>query len=178
MARTIGILAVVDRVRCSCYSPLILIATDHPGPFNAADPTFSQRNDDGLKLALKRARAVRDFAGYYWTLRGYVAGFDDGHIQFLTLNGSPLLTAEWPGFLTGLDAAGRLVVMTRADDEPIAAGSRLVSCDGVDADDLFARNVGAFAGRWSLGAARPSCRAPFSSTARIPLSGVRSAAVS
>ncbi|KQN26987.1 hypothetical protein ASE86_10945 [Sphingomonas sp. Leaf33] len=89
-------------------------------------------------------------------MRGYTASFDDGHVQFSTQRGSPLLTAQWPGFLTGLDARGRQVVMTRADDAPVPLGAALAGCDGVAADPLLARHVGAFTGRWSMLATRRS----------------------
>jgi Peptidase family S41 len=130
------------------------IAADHPGPYNRLDPGFVRHNDQALAVALKRATQVRDFAGYQWAMRGYVASFDDGHVQFSTLQGSPLLTARWPSFLTGLNAAGRQVVMTRAADAPVPLGARLVACDGVAAEPLLAANVGAFSGRWSLSAQR------------------------
>ncbi len=132
------------------------IAVDHPGPYNRLDPGFARRNDAGLRLALARAAKVTDFAGYQWAMRGYVASFDDGHVQFSTLKGAPLLTARWPGFLTGLDGQGRQVVMTRADDAAVPLGAVLDGCDGVPADQLLATNVGAFSGRWKLGATRAS----------------------
>jgi hypothetical protein len=132
------------------------IAADHPGPYDRLDPGFGRRNDQALAVALARAARVHDFAGYQWAMRGYVASFDDGHVQFSTLQGSPLLTARWPGFLTGIDAAGRQVVMTRAADAPVPLGARLVACDGVAGEPLLAANVGAFSGRWSLSAQRQS----------------------
>lgn len=132
------------------------IAADHPGPYNRLDPGFARRNDAGLRLALTRAARVTDFAGYQWAMRGYVASFDDGHVQFSTLQGSPLLTARWPGFLTGFDGGGRQVVLTRADDAPAPLGAVLEGCDGVRADRLLATNVGAFVGRWSMAATRVS----------------------
>ena len=135
-----------------------LIARNHPGPYNRLDLGFAARNDAAWKLALARAARTRGFAGYLWAMRGYVASFDDGHVQFGTLQGSPLLTARWPGFLTGLDGRGRFVVKTRAENSPIPLGAELVACDRVAADRLAATNLGAFSGRWTL-AARRSARA-------------------
>ncbi|MFD1786931.1 S41 family peptidase [Sphingomonas floccifaciens] len=132
------------------------ILADHPGPVNRADPGFRAREAKAYATLLARAAKVRDFAGYHWAMRGYVASFDDGHVQFGTLKGSPLLTARWPGFLTGLDPRGKQVVMTRADDAPVPLGAELVACDGLAADPLLARNVGAFAGRWTMLATRRS----------------------
>lgn len=132
------------------------ILADHPGPVNAADPGFGARERTAYATLLARAQRVRDFPGYLWTMRGYTASFDDGHVQFSTQKGSPLLTARWPGFLTGLDPRGRQVVMTRADDAAVPLGAVLDGCDGVAADPLLARNVGAFTGRWSMLATRRS----------------------
>jgi hypothetical protein len=125
------------------------IAEDHPGPVNRLDPGFVARNDAGLALALRRVATARDYPGYLWAMRGYVAGFNDGHVA-LSLTASIPLPIRWPGFLTGFDGAGRQVVMTRADDAPLPLGARLDSCDGIDAARLAARNVGAFRGRWGL----------------------------
>jgi hypothetical protein len=125
-------------------------ATNHPGPHNRLDPDFAKRNDAGLALALKRAAQVRDFAGYWYAMKAYVAGFEDGHMGFGTTGDAPKFDIKWPGFLTGFDAAGAQRVIARADDSPLQLGARLISCDGKAADKLAADNVGAFEGRWFL----------------------------
>jgi hypothetical protein len=125
------------------------IADNHPGPYNKLDPDFARRNDAGLASALRRAATVRDYPGYLWAMRGYVASFNDGHVA-LDLDQPAPLPIRWPGFLTGFDGTGRQVVMTRADDVPLPLGAVLESCDGIDAEHLAARNVGAFRGRWGL----------------------------
>ena len=129
------------------------IAQDHPGPYNRLDPAFARRNDAGLALALKRATQVRDYAGYLWTMRGYVAAFDDGHVALDVQKAEPL-ALEWPGFLTGFDGVGRQVVRTVADGVALPVGAVLEACDGVAAERLAARNVGAFRGRWQLASQR------------------------
>jgi len=129
------------------------IALDHPGPYNRLDPAFARRNDAGLALALKRATRVRDYAGYLWTMRGYVAAFDDGHVALDVQKAEPLALA-WPGFLTGFDGDGRQVVRTVADGVALPVGAVLEACDGVAAARLAARNVGAFRGRWQLASQR------------------------
>ncbi len=125
------------------------IADNHPGLVNRLDPGFAARNDAGLTLALSRAASTRDYPGYLWAMRGYVASFNDGHVA-LDVTQPVALPIRWPGFLTGFDGAGRQVVMTRADDAPLPLGARLDSCDGIAAGPLAARNVGAFRGRWEL----------------------------
>ena len=129
------------------------IAANHPGPYNKLDLGFVRRNDAGLALALRRAAQVRDYGGYLWAMRGYVATFDDGHVA-LDITSPEELAINWPGFLTGFDGAGRQVVRTRSSDVDLPIGSQLSSCDGVQADKLAKRNVGAFRGRWSLASQR------------------------
>lgn len=125
-------------------------AANHPGPHNKLDPDFAKRNDAGLALALKRAAQVHDFAGYWYAMKAYVAGFEDGHMGFGTTGDAPKFDTKWPGFLTGFDTADVPRVVSRADDAPLPLGARLVSCDGKAADALAAANVGAFEGRWFL----------------------------
>lgn len=125
-------------------------AANHPGPHNRLDPDFAKRNDAGLALALKRAGAVHDFAGYWYAMKAYVAGFEDGHIGFGTTGDAPTFDTRWPGFLTGFDSADVQRVVSRDDAAPIPLSARLVSCDGKAAGALAADNVGAFEGRWFL----------------------------
>jgi len=130
------------------------IAANHPGPVNALDPGFVRRNDAALAQALERSARVRDEGGYLAAMRGYAARFDDGHLAVFMADQSRALPVRWPGFLTGFDARGAQVVMTREDRAPVPLGARLVACDGRPADRLAAENVGAFAGRWMLASRR------------------------
>ena len=125
-------------------------ANNHPGPINTLDPEFAKRNDAGLALALNRAGEVRDFAGYWYAMKAYVASFEDGHMGFSTTGDAPKFDTKWPGFLTGFDATGAQRVVSRADDAPLPLGARLASCGGVPAEALAAENVGAFEGRWFI----------------------------
>lgn len=129
------------------------VKANHPGPYNTLDPGFTRLNDAGLALALRRAGQVRSYGGYLAAMRGYVAGFNDGHLALDVTQPEPLPLA-WPGFLTGFDEAGRQVVRTRVDDIDLPVGARLEQCDGVTAATLAARNVGAFRGRWQLASQR------------------------
>jgi len=130
------------------------IAANHPGPVNPLDPDFAKRNDAGLALALKRAEKVHDQAGYTSALWGYAASFDDGHLGVFDTAEVPPLPSRWPGFLTGFNATGAQVVMTREDWAPVPVGATLVECGGRPADRLAAENVGAFTGRWTLASRR------------------------
>lgn len=125
------------------------VAANHPGPLNRLDPRFTKRSDASFALARRRAEQVRSYGGYIGVMRGYVASFNDGHLALDVHDAQPLPLA-WPGFLTGFDEAGRQVVRTRADDVDLPLGAQLEGCDGVAAETLAARNVGAFRGRWQL----------------------------
>lgn len=125
------------------------LVANHPGPLNRLDPGFMKRNEASFALARRRAGQVRSYGGYIGAMRGYVASFNDGHLA-LDVHDGQVLPLAWPGFLTGFDEAGRQVVRTRADGVDLPVGAQLDSCDGVAADTLAARNVGAFRGRWQL----------------------------
>ena len=53
----------------------------HPGTFDKLNPGFKIYLEDGLKLAKSRAKNVDDKYGWWWALRAYVNGFNDGHVS-------------------------------------------------------------------------------------------------
>ncbi|KAF1017087.1 MAG: hypothetical protein GAK31_00346 [Stenotrophomonas maltophilia] len=127
----------------------------HPGLHDAHAPGFAAQLQDTLALARRRAQQVDSFAGYWWTLKGYTAAFNDGHVSLNALPAAPALPMRWPGFLTGFEGDAQ-IVMERAATSTQAPplGAHLLSCDGVDAATLAAQRVGAFNGRWNLQASR------------------------
>ena len=156
------------------------IAANHAGPVDPLNPQFAALNDRALAEALTRARRVKGYPGYLWAMRGYVARFDDGHVQIGATDKTPPIAFAWPGFLTAYDEHGAVVVRSRADDAPAPIGATLIGCDGRGADDLGRANVGAFFGRWSLASQRinqgwrlfidagnPFIRRPVSCTFRV-----------
>jgi len=126
----------------------------HPGPHDAENPGFQALLDRGLAHALERARSVDSYGGYVWTLREYAASFDDGHVG-LVISSNSTLPTRWPGFVVRYAPAGYVV---SGRDAAFAAappiGARLVSCDGVAADQLAADRVGRTRGRWMMESAR------------------------
>src|SRR5690554_1926971 len=126
----------------------------HPGPVDPENPDFAGQLDAGLAQALERVPETRDYGGYWWALREFRAGFDDGHVQLLPEEGAPPLATRWPGFLTRL-REGAHVVAVRADETEIpAVGARLLDCDGVAAGQMAESRLGQFYGRWQLAAQR------------------------
>ncbi len=127
-----------------------ILEETHPGMYDDRNPAFRPRAEAGLAEALKRADTTTDAGGWWWAMRGLIAGFDDGHVQIGT-TGSGGFPTRWPGFLTNYRGADQFVASR--DDADAAApplGAKLIDCDGVDAETLAQRRVGAFRGRWFL----------------------------
>lgn len=125
------------------------IAANHPGPVNRLDPGFARRNDAALALALDRARAARSYADYFFALREYVSGFDDGHMAFGATGDTPN-DFRWPGFVADYDARGRIHVVLGGQDAPVPVGAVLSRCDGRSASQYAAATLGRMWGRWAL----------------------------
>ncbi|RZJ89446.1 MAG: peptidase S41 [Brevundimonas sp.] len=133
------------------------IIDSHPGVQDSLNPGFRSQADAGLAVALERAKTASTAGGWWWALRGFIASFDDGHVQLGLTDPSWSFPTRWPGFLTayrGDDA----VVATRdeSDASTPPVGARLLDCDGVSAADLGAQRIGAFRGRWFLEAQKVS----------------------
>jgi hypothetical protein len=127
-----------------------IIVDSHPGIHDERNPAFRSKVDEGLALALERARTTTDAGGWWWAMRGFVASFDDGHMQ-IGLKGSGSFPTRWPGFLTVYRGADQVVANrdeTDANAPPM--GAKLIDCDGVSAERLAAERIGAFRGRWFL----------------------------
>lgn len=127
-----------------------VIVDSHPGYYDTQNPGFRAKVDDGLALALERAKTTTTPGGWWWAMRAYVAGFDDGHLQ-LGLKASGGFPTRWPGFLTIYKGADQVVAdRDEADASAPPLGARLIDCDGVSADRLAEQRIGAFRGRWFL----------------------------
>ncbi|QKW56749.1 hypothetical protein [Stenotrophomonas sp. NA06056] len=126
----------------------------HPGMFDARNPGFVPQLDAALAQARSRAAKVDSHAGYWWTLKGYAATFNDGHVSLNAMAGAPQLAIRWPGFLTGFDGDAQIVMTAEEGVALPPLGATLASCDGVDAQVLARQRVGDFSGRWNLQASR------------------------
>ncbi|GAA0870715.1 S41 family peptidase [Brevundimonas basaltis] len=127
------------------------IIGSHPGVHDTLNPMFRDKVDASLSQALGRAGTTTDAGGWWWAMRSFVAGFDDGHVQLGLTDQSFSFPTRWPGFLTTY-RGGDAIVASRDDTDgntpPI--GARLVECDGVSADQLAEDRIGEFRGRWFL----------------------------
>jgi len=131
------------------------IATNHPGPVNKADPGFAGLNDAALALALRRAKTARDYGDYFFALREYVSGFNDGHMSF-GARGSTPNDFRWPGFFTDYDARGRIRVVVTGEGAQVPTGAELRGCDRRSADQYASATLGKMWGRWRLESQRRS----------------------
>lgn len=120
------------------------IASTHPGAVNPDDPDFTRRSDTALALGLSQATTVRTEGGYYWTLRRFLAAFDDLHVGIAQFREPDAI--RWPGF--EIDAAFRVTASSDAAMPPV--GATLRDCDGVPADSLVAARIGTAVGRWPM----------------------------
>ncbi|TPW05338.1 MAG: peptidase s41 [bacterium] len=128
-----------------------IIIDSHPGVHDSLNPEFRARVDAGLAIALQRAESTTDAGGWWWAMRAFVAGFDDGHVQMGLTNQAGGFPTRWPGFLTVYRGADQVVaVRDEADAAALPMGARLIDCDGVPAARLAEARIGAFRGRWFL----------------------------
>ena len=126
------------------------IADNHPGPVNPADRGFEKRNDAELARALKRAKTAKSFADYFFAMQEYTASFNDGHMGYGVFGNTPDEVRRWPGFLTRYDGNGRQLVFVSEPWSGVPMGARLVSCDGLSANQVAKKRIGSRVGRWNL----------------------------
>lgn len=122
----------------------------HPGTYDNLNPKFLKTLDAGLLKAKARAKIVKDYGGYKWALREYVASFNDGHLG-VGFNNNFKTDDKWPGFLVKYDGGKYIVGAGDKDDKSIPSnGAELISCDGKSAEKIAYERQGQFRGRWFL----------------------------
>lgn len=135
-----------------------LIADNHPGPVDTANPAFNVSLEAGLELALDRAQTADSYSAWRAALAEYASSFDDGHLGLTNIKDNPEPThIQWPGFLAGLrstpDGDRYEVVFSRNAAAP-PIGAVLEGCDGRSAEALGREMIGREVGRWSLRSTR------------------------
>jgi hypothetical protein len=129
---------------------------NHPGPVDVENPAFLEWYRSGFEKALERGRRARDFAGYFFAIEYYMAGFRDGHLGALTERhledhlAEPRLTRRWPGFLVRWQDDAFVVGTVEGRGELPAPGDRLVGCDGKSAREWARDILEDYAGLWFL----------------------------
>ena len=117
-----------------------VILESHPGPVDALNPGFREWLDRGFEQQMALADSVDTADKYVYAMLRYIGGFRDGHLGIrFDVDRGP---ARWPGFFTTW-RNGALVVHTvdTATVAALAAGDRLLSCDGQSAEQLIRRRV-------------------------------------
>lgn len=131
-----------------------VLRRDHPGPADTLNPWFRDWYERGFERALALAGRAEDYPGYFFALKYFTVGFQDGHLGALAddVLDDPRLSFRWPGFVVGTrhDA----FVVTASEDPRIPVGATLVSCDGRAADELGRSILQTYAGLWSVRGAR------------------------
>jgi hypothetical protein len=138
------------------------LGANHPGPVDPQNPGFRDWFENGYQQALTNASQAHDYAGYYYAIQSYVAGFQDGHLW--ALDGAlrdPQLDWQWPGFIVSYQDSQFIVSQLTANSGlDLTNGDRLIACDGVSALDMAERRLRAYVGLWSVEGVRPRL-APF-----------------
>jgi hypothetical protein len=127
-----------------------LLRDNHPGAAaELHDTIFVKQLHEAHARALMRARTVSSYPGYLAVLAGFATDMGDKHIW-----SRPTFVVNlprWPGML--VSKRGSTWVVTDAEEPQQALlGATLLSCDGVEAQELARRNLGGFRAVWSIGA--------------------------
>jgi peptidase S41-like protein len=130
---------------------------NHPGPVDPENPGFQGWYRQGFEKALERARRAKDFAGYFFSIQYYMAGFRDGHLGALTERhledhlAETRLNRRWPGFLVGYEEGAFTVRhVEEGKGQAPAVGDRLVACDGRPAEEWARDILEDYVGLWFL----------------------------
>ena len=121
-----------------------LLLDNHPGPVDAQNPNYRVWLEDGYRKEMDAANSAQNFYDYKRVILGYVNGFRDGHSNI-----APTVDAvqfEWPGFLPGVGADGRIYVSV-SEQDGVSIGDEILSCDSTPIGELFERNVAPY--RWN-----------------------------
>lgn len=131
-----------------------MLLEDHPAAVEAVgDDAFRKRLAAAYSLARSRAEQVSSYEGLQAVLSGLAVSLGDKHIW-----SRPLFTSvslQWPGIVMARRGNDWIV----ADEEEavegeLLVGSRLLSCDDVDADQFAQKRLGVFRADWSIHAQR------------------------
>lgn len=114
---------------------------NHPGTHDPANPGFAARLARARDVALAEAERTSDRPGYIRTLGVFSAEIEDGHaLAFAAPLSGTTPPAEWPGFVAAWRGEA-MVVHHAGPSSPAAAGTAIVSCDGVPMRDFVLRTM-------------------------------------
>lgn len=119
-----------------------VIADNHPGPVDRANPAFALSLDSAYDAARRMAPLVRDYTGFASALEGFGRAFQDAHLNIRGRSDTAHVRAA--GIYTRFEN-GRLEVAEVAAryGGRVPVGSLITQCDGIGAvrlvEDLVAR---------------------------------------
>ena len=86
------------------------VVNSHPGFHDPKNPAFRAQVEASFDQAMARARTAHNQGGWWWTLKGFAASFNDGHVEIDAVEKDFALPARWPGFLTRFEGDDQIVV--------------------------------------------------------------------
>lgn len=115
-----------------------VLLDNHPGPVDSRNPQYRVWLDEGFKQALASSASARTYFDYKRAVLAYLNGFRDGHTKVAAAIDATFY--EWPGFLPSVAVDGKVRVGV-SEQDGVAVGDEVLSCDGIQMGALFERNV-------------------------------------
>lgn len=133
-----------------------ILVNDHPGTVDDQNLQFRRVLKTNLQKHLNQSKLVRTSSEYYFLLRSYVNGFQDGHLGISpnkTFNDHHKLAGNnrWPGFVVGYLNGAFKVIETDPELTSIEKGWEVKSCDEMSMHLYLDRYVYPFYGIKKIG---------------------------
>ena len=120
-----------------------IIKENHPGPLDKKNPSFNRQLRKNHKQALRKAKKVTSYEGWFYTLRFFTNSFQDGHVLTKILKEVKKTSVLWPGFIVTRRHNAWFVHFSKKEKEKNIPqkGWKLLSCDRKAPDKLLKRNI-------------------------------------
>jgi hypothetical protein len=127
-----------------------LLHDNHPGAADELhDSAFIRELGEAHTRALARAKTVNSYQGYLAVLAGFATELGDKHIWSRPT--FVLYLPRWPQMLVSKRGDAWVVTDTELSQSRLL-GASLISCDGVEVEQLARKNLGGYRAVWSIGA--------------------------
>lgn len=129
-----------------------LIEDNHPGAVPAhGDLNFQHSLRNGYAVAKSQLNSIDNYSAYRGLLWQFAAALGDGHIGTGSIFS---VDYDWPGFFVHLDEDNKWIVLDHelAQGPPVA--SALVSCDGIDVNDIVEKQLNPYVPLWNVKASQ------------------------
>lgn len=105
---------------------------------------FKRWFEPGYKLALSKVNLVRNYNDYVYLMTYYVNGLHTPYFYLNFLQKPDQRTVKWPGFVMDWDGKSFKVAIAEQGAKTPPKSAILISCDGMNANDLFMHNIAPF----------------------------------